>query len=119
MVRLSRAIQPLGPWGVMLCALLLEAARFRRCWLRSPAALAAENLFLRKQLALYEACHVKPRHATDAMRVALVWLSQGFDWQPALAVVQTETFRRWRRQGCPLFWRDTSCPGRPAIPVEL
>jgi hypothetical protein len=53
------------------------------------------------------------------MRVALVWLSQWFDWQPALAVVQPETFQRWRRQGCHLFWRDASCPGRPAIPVAL
>jgi hypothetical protein len=119
MVRLLHAIQPLVPCVVMLCTLLLEAARFLRCCLRSPAALAAENLFLRKQLALYQARHVKPQHATNAIRVALVWLSQWFDWQPALAVVQPETFQRWRRQGCHLFWRDTSCPGRPPIPVEL
>ena len=72
MVRLSCAIQYLVPYVVMLCTLLLEAARFLGCCLRSPAALAAENLFLRKQLALYEARHVKPRHATNAMRVALV-----------------------------------------------
>jgi hypothetical protein len=119
MVRRSCAIRHLVPCIVMLCTLLLEAARFLRCCLRSPAALAAENLFLRKQLALYQARHVKPRHATNAIRVALVWLSQWFDWQPALAVVQPETFQRWRRQGCHLFWRNTSCPGRPAIPVEL
>jgi putative transposase len=119
MVRLSRAIQHLVSCVVMLCTLLLGAARFLRCCLRSPAALAAENLFLRKQLALYQERHVKPRHATNAIRVALVWLSQWFDWQPALAVVEPKTFQRWRRQGCQLFWRDTSCPGRPAIPVEL
>jgi hypothetical protein len=119
MVRLSRAIRHLVPCAVVLCTLLLEAARFLRGCLRSPAALAAENLFLRKQLALYQARHVKPRHATNAIRMALVWLSQWFDWQPALAVVQPETFQRWRRQGCYLFWRDPSCPGRPAIPVEL
>jgi hypothetical protein len=119
MARLSRAIRPLVPCVIMICTLLLDAARFLRCCLRSPAALAAENLFLRKQLALYQARQVTPRHATNAMRVALVWLSQWCDWQPALAVVQPETFQRWRRQGCHLFWRDTPCLGRPAIPVEL
>jgi putative transposase len=86
MVRFSRAIQHLVLCVVMLCTLLLDAAWFLRCCLRSPAALAAENLFLRKQLALYQERYVKPRHATNAIRVALVWLSQWFDWQPVLAV---------------------------------
>src|SRR5262245_23745376 len=36
--------------------------------LRSSAALAAENLFLRKQLALYVECRKKPRRATDSVR---------------------------------------------------
>ena len=119
MVRLSRAIRHLVPCVVMLCTLLLDAARFLRCCLRSPAALAAENLFLRKQLALYQARQVKPRRATDAIRVALVWLSQWFDWPQALTVVQPETFSRWRRQRLCLFWRCTPSPGRPPIPVEL
>jgi hypothetical protein len=119
MVRLSRAIRHLVPCVVMLCTLLLDATRFLRCCLRSPAALAAENLFLRKQLALYQERHVKPRHATDTIRVALVWLSQWFDWPQALTVVQPETFSRWRGQRLRLFWRGPLCPGRPPIPVEL
>ena len=119
MVRLSRAIRHLVPCVVMLYSFLLEAVRFLRCCLRSPAALAAENLFLRKQLALYQARHVKPRHTTDAIRVALVWLSQWFDWPQALTVVRPETFSRWRRQRFRLFWRWTPRPGRPPIPVEL
>lgn len=84
-----------------------------------PAALAAENLFLRKQLALYQERHVKPRRATHATRFTLVWLSQWFDWPAALVVVHPETFTRWRRQRFQLFWRDASGPGRPPIPVEL
>src|SRR5262245_52883831 len=119
MGRLSCMIRHLVPCAVMLCTLLLEAARFLWCCLRSPTALAAENLFLRKQLALYQTCHVKPRRATDAIRVALVWLSQWFDWQPALTVVQPETFSRWRRQGVGLFWHWQPKRGRPPIPVEL
>ena len=103
MASLSCTIRHLVPCAVMLCTLLLDAERFLWCCLRSPTALAAENLFLRKQLALYQARHVKPRRATDAIRVDLVWLSQWFDWQPALAVVHPETFKRWRCQGCHLF----------------
>jgi len=46
--------------------------------MHSPATLAAENLFLRKQLALYQERKVKPRRANDAMRIVLVWLSHCF-----------------------------------------
>ena len=43
---------------------------------RSRAQLAAENLFLRKQLALYQERRVKPRRADDATRIILVGLSR-------------------------------------------
>jgi hypothetical protein len=55
----------------MLLTLVVDAGRFLRPWLRSPAQLAAENLFLRRQLALYQERHVKPRQATNATRFAL------------------------------------------------
>jgi hypothetical protein len=44
--------------------------------IRSRAQLVAENLFLRKQLALYLERQVKPRRADDATRIALVALSR-------------------------------------------
>jgi transposase InsO family protein len=103
----------------MLLTLVVDAGRFLRLWLRSPAQLAAENLFLRKQLALYQERHVKPRRATNATRLALVWLGQWFDWRQALSVVQPETFIRWHRQRFRLLWRWKSQPGRPPIPAEL
>jgi hypothetical protein len=43
---------------------------------RSGAAIKAENMFLRKQLALYLEREVKPRRATDACsskRSAIFW----------------------------------------------
>ena len=43
--------------------LLLDALRFARGILQPRAALAAENLFLRKQLALYLERQVKPQRA--------------------------------------------------------
>jgi hypothetical protein len=103
----------------MLLTLGVDAIRVLRLGLRSPAALTAENLFLRKQLALYQARHVKPKRATNATRFTLVWLSRWFDWQPALAIVQPETFSRWCRQGGGLWWCWKSQPGRPPIPMEL
>jgi putative transposase len=38
---------------------------------RSSAALAAENLFLRKQLGLYVERKTRPRRATDSIRFTL------------------------------------------------
>jgi putative transposase len=99
--------------------LLADAGRLLLFGLRSPAALAAESLFLRKQLALYQERHVTPRRAADATRVALVWLGCWFDWRPTLAIVQPATFTRWHRQGFRLFWRWKSRRGRPPIPLDL
>src|SRR5262244_3901932 len=102
-----------------LLTLLVDVAHFLRlCW-RPSAVLAAENLFLRKQLAFYQERHIKPRRATDAARFILVWLARWFDWRQALVLVQPQTFTRWHRQGFRLFWRWKSRPGRPPIPPDL
>ena len=49
--------------------------------MRSRAQLAAENLFLRKQLALYQERRVKPRRADDATRLILASLSRFLEWR--------------------------------------
>ena len=67
-----------------LLTLLVDGIRFLRLCLRPAPVLAAENLFLRKQLAFYQERHVKPRRATDAARFTLVWLARWFDWRQAL-----------------------------------
>ena len=99
--------------------LLVDTLHFLRLCLRSPTALAAENLFLRKQLALYQERQVKPQHATNAIRIALTWLARWFDWRQALVVVQPATLLRWHRQGFRVFWRRKSRRGRPPIPANL
>ncbi len=76
--------------------------------LRSHAQLAAENLFLRKQLALYmerqvKPRRVKPRRPDNATRIALVALSQLTDWRKLLTVVKPDTLVRWHRKGFQLF----------------
>src|SRR5713101_9942540 len=65
---------------------------------RSHAQLAAENLFLKKQLALYVERQVRPRRADDATRIALVALSCLIDWRRLLTVVKPDTLIRWHRR---------------------
>ena len=87
---------------------------------RSHAQLAAENLFLRKQLALYVERQVKARHADDATRVTLVSLWRFVEWRRLLTVVKPETLIRWHRNGFRLSWRwKSSAPGGPPIPADL
>jgi putative transposase len=119
MTTFQRLWQNLLPFASTLLALLVDVARYVVLYLHSPAALAAENLFLRKQLALYQERGVKPKRVTDAIRIALAWLARWFDSRRALVIVQPQTFIRWHHQGFRLFWSWASTPGRPPIPADL
>src|SRR5215813_13620962 len=119
MRRFRSFIHNLGEMTSTLLVVLLDAARFLMLCLRPAPALAAENLFLRKQLAQYQERQVKPRRANDATRMALIWLSRFLDWRRVLVIVQPMTLIRWHRQGFRLFWRWKSKPGRPPLPRDL
>jgi hypothetical protein len=71
--------------------LLEDRLALVRLGLTSRARLAAENLFLRKQLALYQERRKKPRRPDPATRLALVVFSRWLDWRALLIVVQPET----------------------------
>jgi transposase InsO family protein len=86
---------------------------------RSRAALSAENLFLRKQLAFYQERQMEPRRLNDAARVCLVLWSRLFDWREALVVVKPETLIGWHRKCVQLFWRWKSRGGRPRLPKNI
>jgi len=86
---------------------------------RRRKAIAAENLFLRRQLALYQERKVDPRRIDPATRITLALLSRLFNWRDALIVVQPKTLIRWHRTGFRLLWHWKSKPGRPPIPAEL
>jgi putative transposase len=119
MIRCIRWLRNRLSFACLLFTLMCDAVRFLLLCLRPSPALAAENLFLRKQLTLYQERQTTPRRATNTMRVALVWLSRWFDWRQVLRVVQPETLTHWHRQGFRLLWRWKSRPGRPRIPVDL
>jgi len=80
----------------------------------------AENLFLRKQLGLYQEPKVKPRRLRPADRLVMVLLSRWLDWRDALVVVKPETLLRWHRAGFRLFrrWKSRG-RGRPPLPDSL
>ena len=86
---------------------------------RPRQRLAAENLFLRKQLALFQEREIRPRRADDTARAALVWLSRAFNWREALVVVKPATLIRWHREGFRQYWKLKSRPGRPVLPYEV
>jgi hypothetical protein len=87
---------------------------------RCPAALAAENLFLRKQLSLYVEREKKPRRASDSIRFTLARVSRLFRWLDVLVIVKPDTLIRWHRKGFRLFWKWKSRPcGRPRVPLDL
>jgi hypothetical protein len=99
---------------------LVDGLTFLLLGFRSRSRLAAENLFLRKQLALYAERRVKSRRANDATRITLVLLARLIDWKAALTIVKPESLIRWHRQGYRLFWRWRSrALGRPRLPVDV
>ena len=95
-----------------LVGLLVLSARPRR-------SIEAENLLLRRQLALFKERGVTPRRIDAATRLSLAWLSRLCDWRSCVIVVRPETIVRWHRAGWRVFWRYKSRPGRPPIPLEL
>jgi putative transposase len=99
---------------------LLDFGRLLILGFRTRSALAAEVLFLRKQLALFQERKVKPRRADDSTRRMMATLSRMFDWRDALWNVKPDTLISWQRKGFRLFWRWKSRPrGRPCLPTDL
>jgi hypothetical protein len=96
-----------------------DALRWLMLLFRSKESLRAENLFLRRQLALYMESGVRPRQIDAPTRVSLAVVARLFDWCGALVVVQPATMIRWHRAGWRLLWGVKSRRGRPPIPEEL
>lgn len=99
--------------------LLSEAVRLLRLMACSRASLAAEVLFLRKQLAFYQERKIKARRFSDSARLSMLFLGKLFDWKNALVNVKPETFMGWHKQAFRLFWCWKSRGGRPRLPKDL
>jgi len=108
-----------SPSLTVLWELLRDGLQFLSVAARSRTAVAAEVLFLRKQLAYYRDHQIRPRRLSDAARLSLVLWSRLFDWKETLMVVTPGTFVRWHRGGFKRYWRWKSRGGRPALPKDL
>jgi transposase InsO family protein len=91
-----------------------------RILLANRAALIAENLALRQQLAVLSRSAKRPR-LRQRDRVFWVWISMLWrSWRSALVVVQPDTVMRWHRRGFKLYWRwKSKNRGRPKIDPEI
>src|ERR1700730_8140557 len=115
-----RIVPALLPVVSLLFSIVRDSIRFILLWTRSSVSLRAENLFLRKQLALYLERKTKPRRANDATRLTLALLSDLCTWKQALVIVEPETLISWHRKGFQLFWGwKSKRRGRPRIPSNL
>ncbi|MGB2821632.1 MAG: integrase core domain-containing protein [Phycisphaerae bacterium] len=88
-----------------------------KMFLASRAALAAENLALRQQLAVLQQSVNRPK-LRKRDRIFWVWLSKLWSgWRSALAIVQPGTVVRWHRQGFRLYWsrKSRKKPGRAKV----
>src|SRR5215471_11669474 len=86
---------------------LIRLAVFTAHWRR---ALAAENLFLRKQLALFQERKVKTSASQRFCPLTDGHPESDVLWRGSLVNVKADTFIRWHRKGLRLFWRWKSKP---------
>jgi len=88
----------------------------------SRAALAAENLALRQQLAVLQRAARRPG-LRRRDRVSWVWLSRIWrNWRSVVVIVRPETVVRWHRQGFRSYWgwrSRTRIVGRPTVEAEI
>jgi hypothetical protein len=76
------------PAGRIFLQLIADFVVYLGLLVRPREAIAAENLFLRRQLALYQKRKVDPRRIDPATRITLTLLSRLLNWRDALIVVQ-------------------------------
>src|SRR4051794_388094 len=111
--RLARMVRNLRT--ILSDGLSLFAAVSRR-----RTAVAAENLFLRKQLALFREREKKAMPTTPADRFVFSKLARWFDWRSALLIVKPDTLIGWHRHAFRVVWRWKSRPvGRPPVTAEV
>src|SRR3954470_24742339 len=111
--RLARMVRNLRT--ILSDGLSLFAAVSRR-----RMAVAAENLFLRKQLALFREREKKAMPTTPADRFVFSKLARWFDWCSALLIVKPATLIGWDRNAFRMFWYWKSRPvGRPPVTAEV
>jgi hypothetical protein len=106
--------------ALVLEILVSDCVSFCAVLFRDRTVLAAESLFLRNQLSLFQEREKKARRTTSADRFVFAKLTHFFDWRNALVIVKAATLIGWHRAAFRRFWRWKSRPvGRPQVSAEL
>jgi len=87
--------------SLTLQTVVSDCVRFYAAALRSRAALAAENLSLRKQRALFQEREKKAAPTTAADRFVFSKLARLFNWRSALVIVKPATLIGWHSNCIP------------------
>jgi len=78
----------------MLSLVAFDLVRWVSLAAHSRSTLAAENLVLRKQRALFQERKVKPRRPDDSARWTMATLNRMFPWGNSLMNVKPDTLIR-------------------------
>ena len=81
-----------------IAGLVWDALQFVALGLRPRATIQAENLFLRRQLALFKERGLRPHRADPATKLSLALLSGLFDWRSARQIVAEAPFDGEKRR---------------------
>ena len=107
-----------------MLASILSALRLLLLLFGGHRAIAAENLALRQQLAVYKRLKSRPQ-LRDRDQWFWIILSRFWkDWRSALFIVHPDTVLRWHRRRFCKYWFELSSaparqPGRPTIRGEI
>jgi len=105
---------------IVLQILVSDCFSLRSALFRSRTAVVADNLFPRKQLALFQEREKKVKATAAPDRFVFSKLARLFDWRNALVIVKPATLIDWHRAAFRRFWRWKSRPvGRPALSAEV
>ena len=116
MQKLSHRFRHCMALTAVLLTLVADIVRFLRLCLRPRPTLAAENLFLRKQLALYQERQFNPGAPPMPPALPSSGSPAGSTGARPWPLCNPRPLLRWHRQGFRLFWRWKSRPdGRRSL----
>ncbi len=110
----------LGKLAKAMKIVAADGSAFSLRLFRDRAALAAENVFLRRQLPLFQEHEQKAQRTIADDRFTLSNMARFFDWREALVIVKAATLIGWHRNAFRRLWRWKSRPvGRPPLSDSL
>ncbi|MGI9071928.1 MAG: hypothetical protein ACR2JB_11610 [Bryobacteraceae bacterium] len=102
---MQTAIRQLSKLLITIQIVTSDCIGFALGLLRNRTALVAENLFLRKQLVLFQERNQRAGQTTVADHFIFAKPARLFEWRGALIIVKPATLISWHRAAFRRFWR--------------